>query len=201
LLAQQLADGLDLLPLLGVHLVDGHGRSFHEEEEGEVGVEEMVVWTVRSGGERSEGGLGEWPSERREYYKPSRAGRGPGCGRAVQLTRAVERVRDSELWRQRKRANGKPQRTFARASRLHRRLDVHFCWFSFLASAVRMLADSKQVTRVGQFKLKDHCQKKIWKHMYSTSGRYKSETIQCFSLALNKKLTPKFVLDRISCDW
>jgi hypothetical protein len=43
LLAQQLADGLDLLPLLGVHLVDGHGRSFHEEEEGEVGVEEMVV--------------------------------------------------------------------------------------------------------------------------------------------------------------
>ena len=40
LLAEQLADGLDLLPLLGVHLVDGHRGSSHEEEEGEVGVEE-----------------------------------------------------------------------------------------------------------------------------------------------------------------
>ena len=43
LLAQQLANGLDLLPRLGVHLVDGHLSNLHEEvEEEEVGVEEGV---------------------------------------------------------------------------------------------------------------------------------------------------------------
>jgi len=46
LLAQQLADGLDLLPLLGIHLVDGHLSNLHEEEDEE---EEMVGVGVEEG--------------------------------------------------------------------------------------------------------------------------------------------------------
>jgi hypothetical protein len=52
LLAQQLAYGLDLLPLLGVHLVDGHLSNFH----GEGGVDGEAEWRERTERKGRKGG-------------------------------------------------------------------------------------------------------------------------------------------------